>query len=181
MAEEKDLELTSSHECTKITTNCWTNIDLKKKKKGWNLSKKIFYIQRQKQETQWDRINPKTPAWAAHKLENNYITEALPQESSESHIMLVSGGGMPRAFDYEIQWGLSTGAPQDWGKQTLLLESENKFSCALGQGQRQWLHRSLGQTYLLVSKDLLEKWGPAVAHCEDKDIGGRDIHWCELS
>ena len=38
------LEFTSSHENTKITTNCWTTID----KKDRNLPKKIFYIQRQR-------------------------------------------------------------------------------------------------------------------------------------
>ena len=38
------LELTSSHEHTKITTNGWTTIN----KKDWNLPKKVFYIQRQR-------------------------------------------------------------------------------------------------------------------------------------
>ena len=41
------LELTSSHENTKITINCWTTID----KKDWNLPKEIFHIQRQDSKT----------------------------------------------------------------------------------------------------------------------------------
>ena len=40
-------------------------------------------------------------------------------------------------------------------------------------GRKQWLHRSLGQTNLLVSQGLLGRQGAAVAHCGDKDTGGR--------
>ena len=46
-------------------------------------------------------------------------------KSSESHIRfpqpwgLALGGGAPRAFGFEGQWGLSTGAPQDWRKHRL--------------------------------------------------------------
>ena len=39
----ENLQLTSSHENNKITTNCWTTIN----KKYWNLPKNTFYIQRQ--------------------------------------------------------------------------------------------------------------------------------------
>ena len=39
MVEQKDTELTSSHEHTKITTICRTAID----EKDWNLLEKIFY------------------------------------------------------------------------------------------------------------------------------------------
>ena len=44
---EKDLDLTPSHEHTKITTNCWETID----KKYWDLQRMIFYIQIHKEET----------------------------------------------------------------------------------------------------------------------------------
>ena len=46
MAEEKALDVTSSHKNIRIKTNCWTTID----KNGWNLAKKKkkFYIQRQR-------------------------------------------------------------------------------------------------------------------------------------
>ena len=64
--------------------------------------------------------NPINSGWAAHKLENNYITEVLPQESSESDIrlpILASGGGAPRVFGFESQWSLITGTAQNWEKQ----------------------------------------------------------------
>lgn len=47
MAEWKNLELTSSHEHTNITTNC----EQPSIKKNWNLPKKILYIHRHKKET----------------------------------------------------------------------------------------------------------------------------------
>lgn len=47
MAEWKNLELTSSHEHTSITTNC----EQPSIKKNWNLPKKILYIHRHKKET----------------------------------------------------------------------------------------------------------------------------------
>ena len=43
-SREEGSELASSHENTKITTNCWTTIN----QKCWNLPKKISYIQRQR-------------------------------------------------------------------------------------------------------------------------------------
>ena len=36
--------------------------------------------------------NPEPTTWVTHKLENNYITEVLPQESSEPHVGLPSLG-----------------------------------------------------------------------------------------
>ena len=39
------------------------------------------------------------------------------------------------------------------------------------QGKKQWPHKSLGQTYLLVLEGLLWRWGAAVAYCRDKDTG----------
>ena len=36
MAEEKALDVTSSHKNIRIKTNCWTTID----KNGWNIAKK---------------------------------------------------------------------------------------------------------------------------------------------
>ena len=61
-----------------------------------------------------------------HKLENNYITEVLPQEwefwaprQAPQPEGPASEGGVPRAFSFEGQWGLSAGAPQEWGKQRL--------------------------------------------------------------
>ena len=64
--------------------------------------------------------NPINSGWATHKLENNYITEVLPQENSESDIRLpslASGGGAPTVFGFESQWSLITGTAQNWEKQ----------------------------------------------------------------
>jgi len=38
------------------------------------------------------RSNPIPPAWAAHKLEKNSISEAFPQETSEPHSRCLSQG-----------------------------------------------------------------------------------------
>ena len=37
-----------------------------------------------------------------------------------------------KALGFESQWGLSVGAPQDWGKQTPLMEGAHKASHTLG-------------------------------------------------
>ena len=55
-----------------------------------------------------------------YKLENNYITEfSHRSENSEPHVKipslggLTSGGGAPRASDFESQGGLSVGNPEN--------------------------------------------------------------------
>ena len=117
------LELTSYHKNTKITANWWTTID----KKGWNLPKKVLYVQRQRRSHNemvggallWYQIPYLPGGW--HTQENNYITGALPQdwEFWAPAWGLASGGEAHRAFGFEGQRGLSAGAPQDWGKQRL--------------------------------------------------------------
>ena len=47
-------------------------------------------------------------------------------------------------------------------------------------GHRLYLHRSLGKTYLWVLEDLLGRWGSAVAHCGDKDMGSGGPRECSL-
>ena len=104
-----ELELPSSHKNTKITTNCWTTID----KKDWNVSKKIFYIQRQRKSHNemtggthlWNNQIPQVTVWVTHRLENKYIAKVLAQEWEfwASHWApqprgLALGGGTPRAF-----------------------------------------------------------------------------------
>ena len=54
------------------------------------------------------------------------------------------------------------------------LEGTHKVVCASGpMGKEQWPHRRLNQTYQLVLEGLLQRWGMAVAHRGDKDIGSR--------
>ena len=56
--------------------------------------------------------------------------------------------------------------------ETPLLEGAHKVSCAPGpRGKKQWPHKRLGQTYLLILEGLLWRWRVAVAHCRDKDTG----------
>ena len=45
--------------------------------------------------------------------------------------------------------------------------------CLRTQGKEQWPHRRLNQTYLLVLESLLQRWGLAVSHRENKDTGSR--------
>jgi len=92
------------------------------------------------------------------------------------------GGGAPGAFGLKGQQSLSTGTPQDWGKQRLL-EGAHRVSCALSPRANQGLHKNLSQTYLGVLEGLLGKQGEAVA-CH----GGRTLevevpgnnHWREF-
>ena len=84
-------------------------------------------------------------------------------------------GRTPRVFGFEGQWGLISGTQQDWKKKKKKhFWRVHTSSCAhQDPGERQWLHRSLGQTYLLVLEDLLARWGAAVAHFREKDNGSR--------
>ena len=111
-------------------------------------------------------------------------------ESSELPTRLPSLGiwylreGAPRAFGFQSWQGLSAGAPQDWGKQGLHSWRVHKVSCSLGPRAKQWLHRSLGQTYLCVLEGLLGRCWSTVAHRRGKDTGPeapRNVHQHELS
>ena len=77
------LQVTASHENTKITTDCWTTID----KLDLNPPPKTFCTHRQKKEVtvRWggalSQHNQILYLLAGNPyLENNYITDALPQE-----------------------------------------------------------------------------------------------------
>lgn len=61
-------------------------------KKYWNLPKSILYPKTKKKPhemvggyTFTVQSNSVTAGWVTHKLENYYIVDILPQESSESH------------------------------------------------------------------------------------------------
>ena len=45
------------------------------------------------------------------------------------------GMGIPREFNSEGQWDLITGFPQDWGKQTPVLESRQNLLCTKTRGK----------------------------------------------
>ena len=58
-------------------------------------------------------------------------------------------------------------------KETPHLESSHKVSHALGPRAKQWLHKTLGQTYLQDLEGLLGMQESAVAHCGGKNTGHR--------
>ena len=123
------------------------------------------------------KSNPTPARWVTHKLETNYTTEVPPQDwrswapcQASQLGCLAMGRGAPRESGFEGQWGLIAGIPQDWGKQKLHSWRAHSWSSAhKDPGKKQWLHKRLGQTYLLVLEGLLQRWGVAVAHCRDKD------------
>ena len=64
-----------------------------------------------------------------------YTTEAKflsPTSGFTAWGGLEMGGKVPRQYGFEGQWGLIPGLPQDWGKQTPLLEGAHKVSFAPG-------------------------------------------------
>ena len=99
--------------------------------------------------------NPINSGWATHKLENNYITEVLPQENSESDIRLpslASGGGAPTVFGFESQWGLHSREPESCEK-TLLLKTAHKIS----RSPTSRAERNLCQTQLLTLESFMQR------------------------
>ena len=99
-------------------------------------------------------------------------------ESSEPHVRLPNLGVWHR--DEESLEHLVLKASGAW-VQELNGTGGNRDSTLGGRTQgfthtvtreKQWLHRTLGQTYLQIVEGLLRKQGLAVAHCVGKDTGG---------
>ena len=58
------------------------------------------------------------------------------------------------------------------GNRDLTLGGRTQNSVRIGtQGKEQWPWGRLNQTYLLVLEGLLQRWGLALFHRGDKDIG----------
>lgn len=114
--------LLSQH--TKITTICTTTID----EKDLNQAEKIFHHQRHKEGTAARRTEEANSwynqlGWATHKLEKNCITEVPPHEwQSQAHTLgspaqeSCTRNTAPRAFGFEGQQGLTSGAPTGSGQ-----------------------------------------------------------------
>ena len=97
---------------------------------------------------------PIPPRWVTHKLENNYITEILPQESSKPHVRLPSlevqhEEEPPEYFGFEGQQGLTTGAPQDWGNRLHFCRAQHKVSHTRTQGQSSDIVGALARPILM--------------------------------
>ena len=158
--------------------------------------KKIFYIQRHKYETTdsrrgsalmiWSHAIP--PRWTSPKLESTYWQKfSHKSESSEPQVKIPSLGVWH--WEEKPPEQLAWEAIRAW-VQKLHRTREKRDStlgrCAqgltyTGAGKKQWLHRSLGQTYLLVLEGLLGSLEAAVAHPGDVDTGGGiDIGECHL-
>ena len=60
----------------------------------------------------------------------------MPRQDSQPGD-LATGGGDPRESDFEGQWELIAGIPQDWGEnETPLMEGAHKFSCTPGPREK---------------------------------------------
>ena len=88
------------------------------------------------------------PRWATCILENNYITEVSPQESSEPHSMFPNLEGLisGRGGWYQANGAWAQELHRTGGIDIPLLEGACMVLCALGPRQQQWLHRNLNQT-----------------------------------
>ena len=85
----------------------------------------------------------------------------------------------PQSIWFEGQWGLIEGNPQDWEKWKLQFWRVHTRSLAhQDPGKKQWLHRGLGQTYLLVLEGLLGRQWEAVSLSGVIKAGGGNIHKC---
>ena len=139
--------------------------------KGWNLPKR-YPISNDKQPLQVSRrgitaikSNLILTRWMMNKLENNYTTEVLPQKWNfwaPCQVpwlrVLAMGKEAPREFGFEDQWYLITGNPHDWGKQKLhFWRVHTKSHAHKDPGKKKQPHKSMGQTYLLVLEDLLQR------------------------
>ena len=177
--------LTPSCKKTGITTNCWTIID----RKTLELTKKDTPHPKTKEEPQWDcrrgaitiKSNPITAGWVTHKLENTYTTVSTHwSEGFESQVRLPNLGIWQR--EKELLENQTLKASGIWlqdfdrngGNKDSTLGGHTQSSVCIGtQGKEQWPHRRLNQTYLLVLKGLLQRWGVAVCHHKDRDTGSR--------
>ena len=138
------------------------------------------------------KSNPTPARWAPFKWEKN-TKEVLAQlwrfwaPRQASHPGDPANGlAVPRESELEVQRDWIAGFPQDWRKQTLLLQDTGKTWCAPGtRGKEQWAHRRLSQTYLWVLEALLRRWGLAVACHGNRDTGSsspgrRPLAWALL-
>ena len=165
--------LTPSCESTRITTNCWTIID----REILELTIKDSPHPKTKEKPQWDgrrgtitiKSNPITAGWVTHKLENTYTTEVHPLEWRFWAPRQASEPGV-RQREEEFLENQTLKASEIWlqdldstggnGDSTLGGHTQSSVHIRT-QGKERWPHRRLNQTYLLVLKGLLQRWGLA--------------------
>ena len=78
--------------------------------------------------------------WVTHKLENNYMTEVIPEEwkfwspHQAPHHESLASGGVPRASGFEGQWGSDHRNSTGMGEtETPLLDVAHKVLCTPGR------------------------------------------------
>ena len=132
-----------------------------------------------------DIIKPLPPEWVIKKLETILQTFPHRRESFEPLIRLPRLGSQHQDEEPQSIWlwrpaeldcRSSTGMGE---RETLLFEGTYKACAHKDPEQKQWLHGSQVQTYVVVLEGLLEGWGVAVVDSGLKDTGGRAI--CEYS
>ena len=100
-----------------------------------------------------------------------------PCQASQPESLATGGGRTPRECGFEGQWGLT--AAISWGNRNATLRGHTQgLMYTRNQRKKQWPHKSLGQTYLLVLEGLLQSW--KVDYCGDGDIGSGDPGKCSL-
>ena len=115
-----------------------------------------------------------------HILENNYISQVLPQKEefwaplqAPQPESLASRGGAPERLALKTRRAWSQVLPKTRGKRNSTPEGHMQGLMGTGtQGKMLWLHWILGQTYLLVLEDLL---GKQVSDCGS--LWGQGHQW----
>lgn len=97
--------------------------------------------------TLWHNQIPYPPIWVIHKLENmvEFSHRSVSCEHQEEELPKIWLWG-PVGLDWE--------SPQDWGKETPILEGTHKILGRPGSRNTQWLHGNLPQTYILILQGL---------------------------
>ena len=115
------------------------------------------------------------PWWVTHRLDNNYITETLPQEWkfwAPCQALQPVGLGLRRApgtLSFEGWQNLTAGAPQDGGNRGTYSHVHQV------PRKKQWFYRSFDWTYLLVLEGTLRRWEIAMAHLGFIDTHGGHV------
>ena len=167
--------LTPYCENTRITTNCWTIIN----RKTLEHTKKDTLHPKTKEKPQWDGRRGAITIKSNPILVGGWLTDwrtLIPQKSthwsegSEPHVRLPNLGVWQWEEEFlEKQTSKASGIwLQDFdrtgGNRDSTLGGHTQSSvCIRTQGKKQWRHRRLNQTYLLVLEGLLQRQGGCVS------------------
>ena len=148
---------------------------------------KKWYPRQKTKKPQWDgrrrtimiKSNPIPTSWVTHRPKNNNTKEYLelfwrfrtPHQAFQPGD-LTKVLGIPRESGLEGRQDLLIELPEDWGKQTPVLEGTNKILHApRPRGKEQWHDGRLSENYLLVLEGLLWRYGSTGSHHRDGGTG----------